>query len=234
MSAPPNPAEDEPARATSAAEVPTLPVETKLAGCSPAETIVATQPAMTQETGAALDANRTCVQLVEQAEELTDVGADGGHEEPPAPSAASPTRQRFAAARGPQVRVQSARRAARGGLPVLAPSESTAQGRGILGAATLGCAPPRAPVMKLFYTQRSSGSCWIQRTWRPGATSELGAQQTAVTKAAHQARQRRMFLASARTERRTNYMAWLRCPKRHRTLGKAEPQAPHLMNAGRP
>jgi hypothetical protein len=146
----------------------------------------------------------------------------------------APTRQRLAAARGPQVRVQSAQRAARGGLPVPAPSESTAQGRGVLGVATLGCAAPRAPVMRRFYTRRSSGSCWIQRTWRPGATSALGAQRTAVTKASHQARQRRTFLASARTERRTNYMAWLRCPKRHCTLGKAEPQAPHLMNVGRP
>jgi hypothetical protein len=87
VSAPPNPTE--PARATSAAEVPMLPVEAILACCSPAETTVATQPAMTQETGAALDTNRTWVQLVEQAEELTDVGADGGHKEPPAPSAAS-------------------------------------------------------------------------------------------------------------------------------------------------
>ncbi len=89
MSAPPNPAEDEPARAASTAEVPTLLVETKSAGCSPVETTVATQPAVTQETGAALDANHTCVQLVEQAEEITDVGADGGHTEPPAPATAS-------------------------------------------------------------------------------------------------------------------------------------------------
>jgi hypothetical protein len=89
VSAPPNPAEDEPARAASTAEVPTLLVETESAGCSPVETTVATQPAVTQETGVALDANHTCVQLVEQAEELTDVGADVGHEEPPAPATAS-------------------------------------------------------------------------------------------------------------------------------------------------
>ncbi len=89
VSAPPNPAEDEPARATSAVEVPTLPVETKLAGCSPAETTAATQPAMTHEAGATPDANRAGVQLVEQAGELADVGADGGHKEPPTPSAAS-------------------------------------------------------------------------------------------------------------------------------------------------
>ena len=53
--APQNPAENEPARATSAAEVPTLPAKTKSVGCSPAETAVATQPAMTHETGAAPD-----------------------------------------------------------------------------------------------------------------------------------------------------------------------------------
>jgi hypothetical protein len=53
VSAPPNPAEDEPARAASIAEVPTLLVETKSAGCSHVETTVATQPAVTQETGAA-------------------------------------------------------------------------------------------------------------------------------------------------------------------------------------
>jgi hypothetical protein len=87
--APPNPAEDEPARATSAAEVPTLSVETKLASCSPAETTVAIQPAMTHETGATPDADRACVQSVEQAEEPANVGADGGCKEPSDPSVAS-------------------------------------------------------------------------------------------------------------------------------------------------
>jgi hypothetical protein len=89
VSAPPNPAEDEPARATSAAEVLTLSVETKLASCSPAGTTVAIQPAMTHETGAAPDANHACVQSVEQAEELADVGANGGRNEPSTPPAAS-------------------------------------------------------------------------------------------------------------------------------------------------
>jgi hypothetical protein len=89
VSAPPNPAENEPARATSAAEVPTLPVETKSVGCSPAETAVATQPAMTHETGAAPNADHACVQSVEQAEELVNVEADGGRKEPSNPSALS-------------------------------------------------------------------------------------------------------------------------------------------------
>jgi len=89
VSAPPNPAEDEPARATSAAEVPTLPAKTKSVGCSPAETAVATQPAMTHETGAAPDANRACVQPVEQTEEPAGTKADSGRKEPPTPPAAS-------------------------------------------------------------------------------------------------------------------------------------------------
>jgi hypothetical protein len=89
VSAPPNPAEDEPARATSAAVVPTLPVETKPAGCSLVETTTATQPATTQEIGAGSDANRACVQPVEQTEEPAGTKADSGRKELPAPPAVS-------------------------------------------------------------------------------------------------------------------------------------------------
>jgi hypothetical protein len=52
---PPNPAEDEPVRATSAAEVLMLPVETKPAGCNLVETVTTPQQATTQKTGAGPD-----------------------------------------------------------------------------------------------------------------------------------------------------------------------------------
>jgi hypothetical protein len=86
VSAPPNPARDEPAMST--AEVPTLIVETKSAVNSPAETAVAAQPVVTREAEVTPDVNHTCVQLVEWTEGPTDVGADSGHKEPAAPTTA--------------------------------------------------------------------------------------------------------------------------------------------------
>jgi hypothetical protein len=85
VSAPPNPAEDEPVGATSAAEVPTLPVETKPAGCNLVETTTTTQPATTQEISAGPDANRACVQPVKQTEEPAGTKADSGRRELPTP-----------------------------------------------------------------------------------------------------------------------------------------------------
>jgi hypothetical protein len=67
----------------------TLPVETKPAGCSLVETTTATQSATTQEIGAGSDANRACVQPVEQTEEPAGTKADSGRKELPTPPAVS-------------------------------------------------------------------------------------------------------------------------------------------------
>jgi hypothetical protein len=164
VSAPPNPAEDESVGATSAAEVPTLPVETEPAGCNLVETTTTTQPATTQEISASPDANRACVQPAKQTRGPAGTKADGGRRELPTPPTWAPTKQRLAVGKSPQLHVQSAQRAARGGRPVAVLSGSTARGQDALGAVTPGCVAPRAPVMKPTYTQRSSGSCWTQRT----------------------------------------------------------------------
>jgi hypothetical protein len=81
--APPNPTEDEPVEATSAVEVPTLPVETRPAGCNPVETATIAQPATTQKAGTAPNASRTCGQTAKQTQQ-----SDSSHRKPSAPSAA--------------------------------------------------------------------------------------------------------------------------------------------------
>jgi hypothetical protein len=86
--APPNPTEDGPVEATPAAEVPTLPVETKPAGCNLVETATVGQPATTQKTGTAPNASRTCVQTAKQSKESEGVKADSSRREPSAPPAA--------------------------------------------------------------------------------------------------------------------------------------------------
>jgi hypothetical protein len=86
--APLNPTEDGPVGATSAAEVPTLPVETKLAGCNLVETATTAQPATTHKTGTGPDASRTCVQTAKQTKESAGTKADSGRREPSVPPTA--------------------------------------------------------------------------------------------------------------------------------------------------
>jgi hypothetical protein len=65
VSAPPNPTEDRPVEATSAVEIPTLPVETSPAGCDLVETATAAQLATTQKADTAPNANHACGQTAE-------------------------------------------------------------------------------------------------------------------------------------------------------------------------
>jgi hypothetical protein len=85
---PPNPAEDEPVGTTSAAEVPTLLVETKSAGCNLVETVATAQPATTQKTGAGPDVSRTCMQTAKQTKGPAGTKADSGRREPSVPPTA--------------------------------------------------------------------------------------------------------------------------------------------------
>ena len=85
---PPNPTDDGPAEATFAVEVPTLPVETKPAGCNLVETATTAQPATTQKAGTAPNANHTCGQTAKQTQQSDGPKADSSHRKPSAPSAA--------------------------------------------------------------------------------------------------------------------------------------------------
>jgi hypothetical protein len=162
---PPNPIEDEPVEATSAVEVPTLPVETRPAGCNLVETVTTAQPAMTQKAGTAPNANHTYRQTAEQTQQSDGPEADSSHRKPSAPSAAdTDSAEDGSGRRNPLPHVQSARRAARGGLPAVALVGNTAHGQDDLAAAMLGCADPRGPATRPTCTQRSLGNCWIQRT----------------------------------------------------------------------
>jgi hypothetical protein len=86
--APPNPAEDGPVEATSAAEVPTLTVETEPAGCNLVETATTARPVRTQEARTGPDASRTCGQTAKQTKAPADTKADSARGEPSAPPAA--------------------------------------------------------------------------------------------------------------------------------------------------
>jgi hypothetical protein len=85
--APPNPTEDGPVGATSAVEVPTLLVETSLAGCNIVEALATAQPTTTQKAGIAPNANHTCRQAAEQSQRPDESKTDGNHRKPSAPSA---------------------------------------------------------------------------------------------------------------------------------------------------
>jgi len=163
--APPNPTEDGPVEATSAVEVPTLPVETRPACCNLVETATIAQPAIRPRRPASLPAPTTPAGRQRNRPSSPTV---------PKPTAATgstlprqprtPTQRKMEAERNPLLHVRSARRAARGGLPAVAPVGSTAHGRDDLGAAMLGCADPRGLATRPTCIQRSSGSCWTQRT----------------------------------------------------------------------
>jgi hypothetical protein len=86
--APPNPTEDGPVEATSAVEVPTLPVETRPAGCNLVETAITAQPATTQKAGTSSNANHTRGQTAKQTQQSDGPKTDSSHRKPSAPSAA--------------------------------------------------------------------------------------------------------------------------------------------------
>jgi hypothetical protein len=86
--APPNPTEDGPVEATSAVEVPTLPVETRLAGCNLMEISTTAQPATIQKAGTTPNASHTCKQTAEQTQQSDGTKADSSRRKPSAPSAA--------------------------------------------------------------------------------------------------------------------------------------------------
>jgi hypothetical protein len=83
--APPNPTEDGPVEATSAVEVPTLPVETSPTGCNLVETATTAQPATTQKAGTAPKPNHTCGQTAEQTQQSDGPKTDSSHRKPSAP-----------------------------------------------------------------------------------------------------------------------------------------------------
>ncbi len=85
--APPNPTEDGPVGATSAVGVPTLLVETSLAGCNIVEAAATAQPTTTQKAGTAPNANHTCRQVAEQTRRPDDSKTEGNRRNSPAPSA---------------------------------------------------------------------------------------------------------------------------------------------------
>jgi hypothetical protein len=86
--APPNPTEDGPVEATSAVEVPMLPVETSPAGCNLVETATTAQPATTQEAGTVPNVNHTCGQTAEPTQQSDGPNTDSSHRKPSAPPAA--------------------------------------------------------------------------------------------------------------------------------------------------
>jgi hypothetical protein len=85
--APPNLTEDGPVKATSAVEVPTLPVETEPAGCNLVETATTVRPVTTQEARTGTDASRTCGQIAKQTKVPADTRTDSGQGGPSAPPA---------------------------------------------------------------------------------------------------------------------------------------------------
>jgi hypothetical protein len=162
--APPNPTEDGPVEATSAVEVPTSPVETSPAGCNLVETATTAQPATTQKAGTASNVNHTCGQAAGQTQQSDEPRTDSNHRKPSAPSAGGTNSAEGGGGKKLSAARRSARKAARGGPPAMVLVRGTAHGRGDLVAAMLGCAGPRGPAMRPTCTQRSSGSCWTQRT----------------------------------------------------------------------
>jgi hypothetical protein len=84
--APPNPTEDGPVEATPPVEVPTLPVETRPAGCNLVETAITAQPATTQKAGASPNANYTRGQTAKQTQQPDGPKADSSHRKPSAPA----------------------------------------------------------------------------------------------------------------------------------------------------
>jgi hypothetical protein len=86
--APPNPTEDGPVEATSAVEVPTLPVETRPAGCNLVETATAAQPDTTQKAGTSPNANHTPGRTAKQTQQSAGPKTDSSHRTPSGPPAA--------------------------------------------------------------------------------------------------------------------------------------------------
>jgi hypothetical protein len=233
VSAPPNPAENEPARATSAAEVPTLPVETNSTGCSLVEATTATQPATTQEIGAGPDANRTTVQPVKQTEEPAGTKADSGRRELPTP---------------PTVGTDSAEACGRKKSPAARPvSPKGGQRRSPRGGAQRKHSPrSRRPRCRHAGMCRSSRSCYEAYLH----TTEFGQLldpkditsfccvcarcSTCCGYESASSSPPAKDVPGIRPDRAwMNRPARLRCPKRHRTLSRIEPQAPHLTIMGR-
>jgi hypothetical protein len=162
--APPNPTEDGPVEATSAVEVPTLPVETSPAGCNLMETATTAQPAAIQMLAPLPTPTIPAGRQQNRPSSLTvpRLTAATGSPLPRQPRA--PTRWKVAVERNHLLHVRSVRRAARGGLPTVVPVGNTVHGQDDLAAAMLGCAGLRGPATRPTCTLRSSGSCWIQRT----------------------------------------------------------------------
>ena len=233
VSAPPNPAENEPERATSAAEVPTLPVETKPVGCNPTETTAATQPAMTHETGATPDANRACVQPVEQAEELADIGADGGRKEPSTSSAAgTDSTEARISKKSPAARPVSPKGGQRRSPRTGTQRKHSPRSRRPRCRHAGMCRSPRSCYEAFLHTTEFGQlldpkdlASWCQVCAR--CSTRCGYESGPPGPPAED-------VPGIRPDRAwMNRPARLRCPKRHRTLSRIEPQAPHLTIMGR-
>jgi hypothetical protein len=233
VSAPPNPAGDEPAREMSTAEVPTLIVETKPAVSSPAETAVAAQPAATQEAEATLDANHACVHLVEQAEGPTDVGADSGYKEPPASANASTnSAEACGSRRSPGARPVSPKGGQRRPPRTGTHRKHSPRSRRPRCRHAGMCCSPRSCYEAFLHTTEFgqlldpkdlASWCYVCARCSTNCGYESVPSSPPV----------KDVPGIRRIEHWTNHVAWLQCPKRHRTLGKAEPQTPHPTNMGR-
>jgi hypothetical protein len=87
--APPNPAGEEPVRAASTVEDPTLVIETSPAVSGTAEAAVGSHPAVAQEAANSPGISHAHIHPIEQTGEPVDAGAKRGHEKPASPTGAS-------------------------------------------------------------------------------------------------------------------------------------------------